>query len=98
MDGGDGFLLCVVPVQGEIADLDADTVRDSMLFVADIGSRLNEFCNDLNDLNELKEIITAEETEGIQLEVDSGNARIRVANSVWENDGFRLEELPFRLQ
>ena len=98
VDEGDGFLLCVVPVQGEVADLDANTVRDSMLFVANIGPRLDEFCNNLNVLNELRETITTGESEGIQLEVDSGNARIRVANSVWENDGFRLEDLPYRLQ
>ena len=95
---GDGFLLCVVPVQGKIADLEANTVRDSMLFVAGLGPRLDGFCNDLNDLNEMRDTITAEESEGIQLEVDSGNARIRVANSVWENGGFRLKDLPDRLR
>lgn len=98
VDEGDGFLLCVVPVQGEVADLDANTVRDSMLFVADIGPRLDEFRSDLNDLNESRYTIKAEESEGIQLEVDSGNAKVRVANSVWENDGFRLEDLPYWLQ
>lgn len=98
VEEGDRFLLCVVQVQGEVADLESNTVRDSMLFVANIGHRLNDFCNSLNSLNELRETITAGESEGIQLEVDSGNARIRIANSVWENDGFRIEDLPYRLR
>ena len=94
---GDGFLLCVVPVQGEVADLESKTIRESMLFVANIGPRLDEFCSNLNDLNELRETITAEESEVIQLEVDAINARVCVANSVWESDGFRIENLPYRL-
>ena len=95
---GDGFLLCVVPVQGEVADLELPTIRESMLFVANIGPRLDEFCSNLNALNAFRETITSEDAEGIQLEVDSANARIRVANSVWENHGIRLEDLPSRIQ
>ena len=91
----DRFLLCVVPVGDATPDL--DTVRDNMRFVENIGGRVDRLCDDLNDLEELRDDITADESSGVQLEVLSGTARIRVRSSVWENDGFPLEDLAERL-
>ena len=95
---GENFLLCVVPVEGEPADLELSTVRDNMRFVAQIGPRVVQMCMDLDDLKQRRDEITAIESEGIQLEVDSGTARVRVSSSVWEQEGFPLIELPGRLK
>lgn len=91
----DRFLLCVVPVEDVKPEL--DTVRANMRFVENIGGRVDQLCDDLNVLEELRDDITADESSGVQLEVLSGTARIRVRSSVWENDGFPLEDLAERL-
>ena len=98
VEKGEGFLLCVVPVEGEVADLGLDDVRASMRFVAGIGLRVDQLCQDLNDLENLRNDITAGESLGVQLEVDSGTARVRVANSVWEHEGFPISELLDKLE
>ena len=95
---GDGFLLCVVPVIGETADLELGDIRDNMRFVENIGPRVDKICNDLNDLKEFRDDITGDESSGIQLEVDSGVARVRVASSVWQDDGFPIADLANRLK
>ena len=95
VEQGDRFLLCVVPVGDATPDL--DTVRDNMRFVENIGKRVGQLCDDLNDLEKLRDKITDDESSGVQLEVLSGTARIRVRSSVWENDGFPLEDLAERL-
>ena len=95
---GESFLLCVVPVEGESADLGLDAVRDNMRFVAQIGPRVVQSCIDLDDFRQRRAEITAIEFEGVQLEVDSGTARVRVENSVWEQEGFPLVELLGRLK
>ena len=95
---GENFLLCVVPVEGEPADLELSAVRDNMRFVAQIGPRVVQMCIDLDDLKQRREEISDIESEGIQLELDSGTARVRVASSVWEQEGFPLVELPDRLK
>ena len=95
---GDGFLLCVVPVEGETSALELDDVRNTMRFVANIGPRVAPLCNDLEGFRELREEITAGESAGVQLEVEAGAIRVSVANSVWQNEGFPLAELPNRLK
>ena len=95
---GNRFLLCVVPVEGATADQDLDDVRDNMRFVASIGPRVDKLCDDLDQLKDLREDITADGSSDIQLEVDSGVARVRVASSVWQDDGFPLADLPTRLK
>lgn len=95
VEQGDRFLLCVVPVGDSTPDL--DTVRDNMWFVKNIGGRVDQLCDGLNDLEKLRDKITDDESSGVQLEVLSGTARIRVASSVWENDGFPLQDLAERL-
>ena len=93
----DGFLLCVVPIDGAKPDPELDDVRASMRFVSDIGARLGELCQNLDSFEELREDITSEDSDGVQLEVDSGTPRVRVNNSVWENDGFPLDDLRGKL-
>ena len=94
---GDRFLLCVVPVEDGNTELELDVVQDAMRFVQGIGSRVASLCKAVEELENLRDNITTSRSSGIQLEVESGKARICVANSVWENDGFRLEDLAERL-
>ena len=89
------FLLCVVPVGDSTPDL--DTVRANMRFVENIGDRVDRLCKDLDGLEKLLDEITADKSPDIQLKVEDGTPRIRVFNSVWENDGFPLEDLAERL-
>lgn len=94
---GDRFLLCVVPVEDGNTELELDVVQDTMRFVQGIGSRVASLCKGIEVLENLRDGITTNGSSGIRLEVESGKARIRVANSVWENDGFRIEDLAERL-
>ena len=93
----DRFLLCVVPVENEIAMPELEDVRSNMRFVGNIGPRVTKLCDDLDDLEKLRNSITGEEIPGVRLEVVSGAARVRVGSSVWQDDGFRIEELPNKL-
>ncbi len=90
---GDRFLLCVVPLDSQQSEPSLDEVRESMRFVQNIGERLTSLCGDLDDLVELRKDITAGDSNGVQLEVESGAARVRVANSVWRDKGFPLDAL-----
>ena len=94
----DGFLLCVVPIDGEQSDPELDDVRASMRFVANIGARLGEPMRRLGEFQGLAGKIAAYASDGVQLEVESGAARVRVASSVWENEGFPLDDLRGRLK
>ena len=93
----DRFLLCVVPVESESEPLELDDVRANMQFVADVGARVTSLCDDLGEFEELRDDITAGASSGVQLEISPGPARVRVNRSVWENDGFPLDELAERL-
>ena len=95
---GDKFLLCVVPIDSEQSEPELEDVRASMRFVANIGARLYSLCQDLDNFKDLREDITAGDSNGVQLEVESGAARVRVANSVWENEGFPLDDLRGKLK
>ena len=97
VEEGDRFLLCVVPVEPGSNSPEVADVQANMRFVADIGTRVDSLCNNLGEFEELRYDITADELSGVQLEIASGPARVRVASSVWENDGFPLEDLAGRL-
>ena len=86
-----GFLLCVVPIS--MGDACLETVRHSLRFVANIGTRLDNLCKDWDKLEELRDEITDESTEGIQLVVESGSARVQIVSSIWERGGFPLADL-----
>ena len=94
---GEKYLVCVVPVEGETADLELDDVRNSMRFVQNIGPRVEPLCSDLDGFKALRDDITAGSSQGVQLEVEAGAARVRIASSVWQDEGFKLMELSGRL-
>ena len=98
VEKGNSFLLCVVPLDPEDTNPELDTVRAKMRFVADIGSHLATLCDDLDDLEDFRESITTSTSSGVQLEIVSGTARIRVASSVWKNHGFQIEDLANQLK
>ena len=93
----DRFLLCVVPIDGAKPDPELDDVRASMRFVSDIGARLDKPMQRLRDFCVSAGKATAYYSDGVQLEVESGQARVRVNNSVWENSGFPLDDLRGKL-
>ena len=94
---GDRFLLCVVPVDSDYNFLESTDIWADMRFVSGIGQRLAVICDDLGGYEDLRVEITSETPSGVQLEISPGPARVRVANSVWEGDGFPLDELAMRL-
>ena len=94
---GDRFLLCVVPVETD-RDPVLEDVRMNMRFVEGMGERVRALCDELNGLENKRNEINGEYSDGVQLEVMSGNARVSVSSSVWEVYGFCLSELPKRLK
>ena len=98
VEQGNRFLLCVVPVEPGDTDPRPDIVQANMKFIKNIGPRVDQLCNNLDGLKELRDEITAAESLGVKLEVVSGAARIRVASSVWEGEGLRLEDLAEHLK
>ena len=46
------------------------------------GSRVDKLCNGFTDLGELRDDITADESDGVQLEIVSGAVRVRIARPV----------------
>ena len=94
---GDRFLLCVVPIDSGIYNPELDVVRTNMRFVENIAPLVTRLCDDLDGFKELQEDITADEHSGVQLEVETGVIRVRVASSVWEDNGFSIEDLLNRL-
>ena len=89
----DKFLLCVVPLDSEQTEPGLDDVRKSMRFVQNIGERLADMCKDLDSFQNQRDKITKGDSNGVRLEVESGAAKVRVANSVWQDDGFPLDDL-----
>lgn len=98
VDEKNRFLLCVVPLDPGDTDPELETVRTKIRFIKNIGSLVDQLCDDLDNLEEFREEITAEALSGVQLEVRSGTARIRVTSPVWENDGFPLANLVKQLK
>ena len=98
---GKRFFLCVVPVSGETTDSESDerqkAMRESMRFVQNIGPRVEPLCSNLDELNERRKDITAAASQGVRLKVEDGAAWVRIASSVWQNEGFPLDELPDHL-
>ena len=94
---GDKFLLCVVPLGPGASDPELDVVQANMRFVENIAHLVTPLCDNLDEFKDLREDITADEHSGVQLEVESGAIRVRVASSVWENEGFPIGDLLNRL-
>lgn len=94
VEEGSSFLLCVVPIANDQLDeMTLEDVQNTMRFVSNIGNRLEGLCKDLDNFVTLRDEITGEENDGVQLEVESGAVRIRVVEAVWTDDGFPLAEL-----
>ena len=93
------FLLCVVPVAPGNAEPTLDEVRANLRFVQNIGPRVARVCDDLANLDGLHGQINSDNTSDVHLVVVPGTARVRVKNSVWEdeNDGFSIGDLRSRL-
>ena len=90
---GEQFLLCVVPVDAESAELFPDQVRSDMRFVKGIGRHLDSLCNELDGLEEKRLAATkAESPEGVRLEVVGGKARLCVDDALW-GDAIPLDGL-----
>ena len=92
----DKFLLCVVPIETNAVP-GLDDVRRSMKFVEKMGARVSEVCRNLDDFEKQRHNITREDGDGVKLVVMSGTTRISVAKSIWEDDGFGLDDLAHRL-
>ena len=86
------YLLCVVPIGTGSEEPDIEVVRRQMRFVDDIGARLASICDDMADFERFRESVTADDTTGLCLELDSGSPRIRIDSTVWEA-GYGLEKL-----
>ena len=84
------FLLCVVPLGQE--DIISETVRENMRFIQNIGDSIAPLWADLKSLRKKPAGID------IILDVEEGKAGILVKKSVWENDGFPLENLAKNLK
>lgn len=93
----DAFLLCVVPVEQGDSLPEFDAVKSSMRFVQNIAPYVRPLCENLDRLNTLRDGIRNVVSSGFQLVVDDGTARVSVARSVWEDEGFPLEHLRDRL-
>ena len=98
VDKRDKFLLCVVQLDSEETEPELADVRKSMRFVQNIGKRLADICENLDSFQNQRNKITAGESNGVKLEVESGAAKVRVANSVWQDDGFPLDDLRDKLK
>ena len=57
---GDRFLLCVVPIEQGKSTTEVNEVRIKMRFVAAVGARVSELCNDLGEFEDMRADITAE--------------------------------------
>lgn len=93
----DNFLLCVVPIP-KGSETDIETVRENMRFVANIGDKITLLDENLDFLEEVRVYVTADTPPDVRLDVEKAKAGILVKESVWEKDGFRLEELAEHLK
>ena len=90
---GEQFLLCVVPVDVESDELEADRIRAAMRFVKGIGQHLGSLCDELDHIEEQRQAATkADSPDGIRLEILGGRARICVDEALW-GDAIPLDGL-----
>ena len=93
----ENFLLCVVPIP-DSTKTDIETVKEKMRFVANIGDKVASLCDDLKELEKKRVDITGDKNSDVTLDVEKTKAGILVKKSVWEKEGFRLEELAEHLK
>ncbi len=90
------YLLCVVQVEKDYTELDLDNVKDKMFFIENIGQRVDKLCGNLEMFEGFRDLITAENSE-VELIVEEGKSGVLVKKTVWDADGFPLEDLAERL-
>ena len=94
VEKGEEFLLCIVPIESGEVEPDLDNVRTNMRFLKNPGAHLDKPWKDLNFLEKWRTEIANESLPfGIKLIVEKGATKIHVARSVWESEGFSLEDL-----
>ncbi|MCY4399768.1 MAG: ATP-binding protein [Gemmatimonadetes bacterium] len=78
---GDGFALCVVPLDDDAPT--AETIRDGLRVVFGIGTRLESALSDYESMREAAD--AARQPRGaVELEIREGEARFRIGRAVWE--------------
>ena len=87
----DKFLLCVVPLGQE--NTTSDVVKEKMRFIKNINESIAPLWEDLKTLKEQHANITADNISNVVLEIEEGQAGIRVNRPVWEDEGIRLEDI-----
>ena len=96
------FLLCIVPIGSENTEPDLETVRGNMRFIKNIheklGSRVATLCESIEEQEEVLSNTPDDTSSGVDLDFEAGKAGIRVANFVWEDEGFQLENLAEQLK
>ena len=94
VEKGEAFLLCIVPIESGEVEPDLANVRTNMRFLKNPGAHLDKPWKDLNFLEKWRTEIANESLPfGIKLIVEKGATKIHVARSVWESEGFSLEDL-----
>ena len=96
------FLLCIVPIGSENTEPDLETVRGNMCFIKNIheklGSRVATLCESIEEQEKVLANTPDDTSSGVNLDFEAGKAGIRVANSLWEDEGFQLENLVEKLK
>jgi len=78
---GDGFALCVVPLDDDAPT--AETIRDGLRVVFGIGARLKSALSDYELMRKAAD--TARKPRGaVELEIREGEARFRIGSAIWE--------------
>ena len=93
---GKQYLLCIVPLGQENAI--PENVREKMLFIENIGNRVEPLCADLDRLKEVRDDITADTPSDLELIVEEGKPRVLVKKPIWDKVGFPLTDLLERLK
>ena len=84
---GDGFALCVVPVDDEVPT--REIVRAGLRFVFGVGNHLGTALTDYEFVREAED--AAREPQGaVELEIVGGQARFRIGQAIW-GDGLMFE-------
>ena len=93
---GKQYILCIVPLGQE--DAIPENVREKMLFIENIGNRVEPLCAGLDRLKEVRDNITADPPSDLELIVEEGKSRVLVKKPIWGELGFPLTDLLKRLK
>ena len=63
------FLLCVVPIGQGSMNVDPETVREKMRFIANIDDRVAPLCKNIDRLEEIRADITADASSDVELKL-----------------------------